>query len=35
MVAIFFREPPTQAEYLRKRGCDIAQGYLFGRAVPP
>lgn len=24
-------ETPRQAEYLRARGCDIGQGYLFGR----
>ncbi|MBB4004600.1 bifunctional diguanylate cyclase/phosphodiesterase [Aurantimonas endophytica] len=27
-------ETLSQAEYLRARGCDIAQGYLFGRPSP-
>ncbi|NDV89137.1 EAL domain-containing protein, partial [Aurantimonas aggregata] len=27
-------ETISQAEYLRARGCDIAQGYLFGRPSP-
>jgi len=27
-------ESPLQAEYLRERGCDLAQGYLFGRPEP-
>ena len=26
-------ETPLQADFLRRRGCDFAQGYLFSRAV--
>jgi diguanylate cyclase (GGDEF)-like protein/PAS domain S-box-containing protein len=28
-------ETPLQADFLRRRGCDFAQGYLFSRAVEP
>ena len=28
-------ETSVQAEFLRRRGCDFAQGYLFSRAVEP
>lgn len=28
-------ETNDQLEFLRRHGCDEAQGYLFGRAVPP
>ena len=27
-------ETPAQKDFLMKKGCDFAQGYLFGRAVP-
>jgi EAL domain-containing protein (putative c-di-GMP-specific phosphodiesterase class I) len=27
-------ETPAQAEFLRDCGCELAQGYLFGRALP-
>jgi diguanylate cyclase (GGDEF)-like protein/PAS domain S-box-containing protein len=27
-------ERPAQAEYLRRHGCDIGQGYLLGRPLP-
>ena len=27
-------ERPEQAEFLRRAGCAIAQGYLYGRPVP-
>ncbi len=28
-------ETHAQAEFLRDCGCELAQGYLFGRAIPP
>lgn len=28
-------ETPEQARFLRSEGCDLAQGYLFSKAVPP
>lgn len=28
-------ETPAQADRLRRLGCDLAQGWLFGRPVPP
>ncbi len=28
-------ERAEQAEYLREKGCDLGQGYLFSRPVPP
>lgn len=28
-------ETPGQAEHLRAMGCDLAQGYFYGRPVPP
>jgi EAL domain-containing protein (putative c-di-GMP-specific phosphodiesterase class I) len=28
-------ETEAQAEYLRRRGCPMAQGFLYGAAVPP
>lgn len=28
-------ETEAEAEFLRQRGCEVAQGFLFGRAAPP
>ena len=28
-------ETPEQADYLCEAGCEMAQGYLFGKPVPP
>jgi len=28
-------ETPEQLDYLRSNGCDLAQGYLFSRPLPP
>jgi EAL domain-containing protein (putative c-di-GMP-specific phosphodiesterase class I) len=28
-------EKPRQIEFLRKLGCDVIQGYVFSRPVPP
>jgi EAL domain-containing protein (putative c-di-GMP-specific phosphodiesterase class I) len=28
-------ETEAQAQQLRARGCEVAQGFLFGKAVPP
>lgn len=28
-------ETETQMEYLRRQGCDMAQGYYFSKPVPP
>jgi sensor c-di-GMP phosphodiesterase-like protein len=28
-------ETPSQSDFLRRRGCTLAQGYLYAKPIPP